>query len=126
MLSYPEYITLVRKQIIEIDIDTFNTNPSLYSLLIDIRETPEVAQGVIANSIHIPRGLLEAKLGELSPDKDPENAAKWLQQQSIALYCRTGGRSALAAKSLMNMGLTNVVSIKGGTSCWLEKGLPLV
>jgi rhodanese-related sulfurtransferase len=124
-MSYPEYINSVRKQIIEIDSESFNKNPSQYSLLIDVRETAEVAQGVIANSIHIPRGLLEAKIGNLSPDKNPDNAIKWLTQQNIALYCRTGGRSALAAKSLMAMGLTNVVSIAGGTMAWTEKGLPL-
>ncbi|MCF2950006.1 rhodanese [Paraglaciecola aquimarina] len=125
MLSYPAYVKSVQQQINEIDIDTFNQTPNNYSLLIDVRETEEVAAGKIANAVHIPRGLLEAKITGLSPNKDPIAAQKWLQAQSIALYCRTGGRSALAAKSLMDMGLTNVVSIQGGTTDWLEKGLTL-
>jgi rhodanese-related sulfurtransferase len=123
MLSYQTYVKLVQTQINEIDIDTYCQEPSRYSLLIDIRESEEVTQGMIANAVHIPRGLLESKILGLSPE--PANSAKWLEQQSIALYCRTGGRSALAARSLMEMGLTNIVSIEGGTTAWIEKGLPL-
>lgn len=84
-------------------------------VLVDVRETVEREKdGGIPDSIHAPRGLLEfhadpespAHKEELSPDR------------RIILYCGTGGRSALAAKTLLDMGYADVASLAGGYAAW--------
>lgn len=106
-----------RQEINEITIEQWQNNADNY-LLVDVREANELAQGQIPNASHIPRGLLEfqilnhPKLTNL-PDLDKASA-------NILLYCQSGGRSALAAKSLKNMGFNNVSSLAGGYSEWLK------
>ncbi|WP_150910303.1 rhodanese-like domain-containing protein [Marinobacter halotolerans] len=67
-------------------------------LVIDVREPDEVANKRPANTINIPRGVLEMKITEHTTDPD----------QTILLHCATGGRAALAAASLEHMGFRNV------------------
>jgi rhodanese-related sulfurtransferase len=86
-------------------------------VLIDVREADEYAAGHIAGSIHMPRGLLEFKLGNT-----PELASREL---NIVLYCKNSGRSALAACSLQDMGYLKVTSIAGGIDAWIEAGKPV-
>ena len=85
------------------------------AVLVDVRETVEREQeGTIPGSVHAPRGLLEFKA-------DPESAAYLdaLQPEShIILFCGTGGRSALAAKTLLEMGFEDVSSLAGGYEAW--------
>ena len=78
--------------------------------LIDTREESEFAAGHIENAILIPRGTLEFKLGAI-----PEMTDK---SKAILIYCRTGGRSALAAQTLQTLGYTNVLSLAGGFEGW--------
>ncbi|WP_016956123.1 rhodanese-like domain-containing protein [Catenovulum agarivorans] len=109
------YLAQVLPQINEISADKLaekmaianNNNQSL--VIIDVRETAEYQQGAMLGAKHISRGTLEmnihsylAEIGKLSAE------------QEIVLYCRSGGRSALAALSLQNMGFTNVYSLAGG------------
>jgi rhodanese-related sulfurtransferase len=86
-------------------------------VLIDVREADEYAAGHIAGAIHMPRGLLEFKLGNT-----PELASREL---NIVLYCKNSGRSALAACSLQDMGYLKVTSIAGGIDAWIEAGKPV-
>ena len=92
------------------------------TLFIDIRELQEYACGHIPGAIHVTRGLLEFQilktLESLGLAADPADA-------DIVLYCGTGGRSALAAKSLDDMGFRNVRSMDGGIVAWNEAGLPI-
>lgn len=81
-------------------------------LLIDIREPYEHALGAIAGSVSVPRGILERDLHAPNP------------AASIVLYCATGNRSALAAKSLESMGYMNVASLAGGFEQWKAEGRP--
>lgn len=85
------------------------------ALLVDVRETVEREQeGTIPGSVHAPRGLLEFKA-------DPESPAHLdaLQpDRHIVLFCGTGGRSALAAKTLLEMGFEDVASLAGGYDAW--------
>ncbi|MGR9073778.1 MAG: MBL fold metallo-hydrolase [Gammaproteobacteria bacterium] len=78
--------------------------------LVDVREESEYAAGHIDNAINLPRGVLEFKIGNI-----PELADK---KAPILLYCRTGGRSALAASSMKTLGYTNVLSMEGGFEAW--------
>ncbi len=79
-------------------------------ILIDTREESEFAAGHIDDAILIPRGTLEFKVSSVS-----ELANK---SKPVLIYCRTGGRSALAAQTLQTLGYTNVLSLAGGFEGW--------
>lgn len=85
------------------------------AVLVDVRETIEREKdGGIPGSVHAPRGLLEF---QADPESPAYNDA--LQPEDrIILYCGTGGRSALAAKTLLDMGYANVSSLGGGYAAW--------
>ena len=87
-------------------------------VIIDVREESEVHnQGIIKNAIHIPRGLIEFKL---SPDS-PNNPVNIDEDTNILVYCAGGFRSALAAKTLSDMGFHNVYNM-GGFQEWIDSG----
>lgn len=85
------------------------------TILVDVRETVErEADGAIPGSVHAPRGLLEFQADPESPSyKDALDP-----KRRLILYCGTGGRSALAAKTLLDMGFNNVASLAGGYAAW--------
>ncbi|MGA7174061.1 MAG: molybdopterin-synthase adenylyltransferase MoeB [Candidatus Dormiibacterota bacterium] len=82
--------------------------------LIDVREPEEVAQGVLPDALLIPRGFLELRVESTIPDRSTP----------IAVYCASGVRSLLAAKTLRSMGYSDVVSLQGGFNAWKDQGLP--
>ena len=91
--------------------------------LIDIRNEVELQKlGSIENSFHIPRGLLEFSI-------HPESAYVQNNQldlnKEIILFCAAGGRSALAAKTLKEMGFDNVSHIEGGFGLMKQKGFKI-
>lgn len=81
--------------------------------LIDVREPDEHAQGVIAGTVHIPRGFLELRIEKTLPDREAP----------IVLYCAAGTRSVLAVRSLLELGYTDVRSLSGGFNGWKKAGL---
>ena len=88
--------------------------------LIDIRDGVELEKlGAIENSFHIPRGLLEFSI-------HPESAYVQNNQMDLnketVLFCAAGGRSALAAKTLKEMGFKNVSHVEGGFGLMIQKG----
>lgn len=84
-------------------------------VLVDVRETVERDRlGAIPGSIHAPRGLLEF---HADPDSPAYNGELHPSLRLI-LYCGTGGRSALAAKTLADMGYPDVASLAGGYEAW--------
>jgi rhodanese-related sulfurtransferase len=89
-------------------INNMTINNTFDGILIDIRELSEYEDGYISHSIHISRGVLEAKIETLVPNKE----------QKIYLYCGGGYRSALSADNLMKMGYKNTYSIAGGYRAW--------
>ena len=83
--------------------------------LVDVRETVEREDdGVIPGSLHVPRGLLEFKADSESPAYEEE----LVPDDRLILYCSTGGRSVLAAKTLLDMGYQDVSSLAGGYAAW--------
>jgi rhodanese-related sulfurtransferase len=85
------------------------------ALLVDVRDQAERERdGAIPDSAHVSRGLLEFKADPESPMYDQALRP----DRRIILYCGTGGRSALAAKTLHDMGYTDVASLAGGYSAW--------
>jgi molybdopterin/thiamine biosynthesis adenylyltransferase/rhodanese-related sulfurtransferase len=81
--------------------------------LIDVREPDEHAQGMIPGTVHIPRGFLELRIERNVPDRDTP----------VVIYCASGTRSVLAARSLGELGYTNVSSLAGGFTGWKRAGL---
>jgi molybdopterin/thiamine biosynthesis adenylyltransferase/rhodanese-related sulfurtransferase len=82
--------------------------------LIDVREPDEHAQGMIPGTLHIPRGFLELRIERNVPDRS----------MPVVIYCASGTRSVLAARSLGELGYTNVRSLAGGFTGWKRAGLP--
>lgn len=70
-------------------------------LLLDVREPVETQSGTLQGSVNIPRGVLEMKIGELCQDPD----------RPLFIHCATGGRAALSALSLTEMGFESIVVI---------------
>ena len=84
------------------------------TLIIDVREESEVhSSGVVKNAIHIPRGLIEFKISNISTIIEEDT--------NILVYCAGGYRSALAAKTLKDFGFKNVFNI-GGYEEWILNG----
>jgi sulfur-carrier protein adenylyltransferase/sulfurtransferase len=80
--------------------------------LLDVREQDEVAAGIIPSAAHLTRSYLESRIEDLVPDKDEE----------LVVYCQGGVRSAFAAKTLMELGYSNVASMSGGFTRWKDLG----
>lgn len=89
------------------------------AVLVDLRDTPELeADGRIPGSVHVPRGMLEFRADPASPyhegSLDPS--------KRIILHCASGGRSALAAQTLKDMGYEDVAHMDGGIKAWKDAG----
>lgn len=80
--------------------------------LIDVREESEFANGYIPTALHLSKGIIERDIEKYITNHDAE----------IVLYCSGGYRSALAADNLQKMGYTNVASVSGGLTAWLNEG----
>ncbi|MCH9019699.1 MAG: rhodanese-like domain-containing protein [Proteobacteria bacterium] len=84
---------------------------------VDVRETAERQQsGTIQGAVHAPRGFLEFHVDPESPMHNPALSAG----KRLVLFCGSGGRSALAAKTLHDMGVANVCHIAGGFAAWRD------
>ena len=84
------------------------------AVVLDVREPDEHSQGAIPGAIHIPRGNLESNIENRVPDHD----------RPIVVQCASGVRSAFAAKTLAELGYTDVVSLRGGFNRWKDEGRP--
>jgi len=88
------------------------------TLVVDVRDAPEVEKsGKVAGAVHVSRGMLEFRADPESPYHD-KNFAK---DKTVILYCASGGRSALAAKVLKDMGYSQVYNV-GAFKDWAESG----
>jgi rhodanese-related sulfurtransferase len=93
-------------------------------ILIDVRDIRELwKEGTVRNSKHIPRGMLEFWLDPLSSYYKENN---FDQNKKIILYCALGMRSALATKSLIDMGFKNVAHVNGGFDSLKKIGFDIV
>ena len=92
--------------------------------LIDVRDIREIwKEGTIENSKHIPRGMLEFWL---DPESTYYQANKIKDINKMVLFCALGWRSALATKSLVDMGFKNVAHVNGGFDALKKSGLKMV
>jgi rhodanese-related sulfurtransferase len=84
------------------------------SLVLDIREAAEFAQGHILNARNIPLGELERRMKEIERYKE----------KPIVISCAVGNRAGAAASLLRKHGFTQVVNLSGGIAAWRQAGLP--
>lgn len=90
--------------------------------LVDIRDVRELqAEGTVPGSFHAPRGMLEFWVDPGSPYFKKVFAD---EGKEYVLFCGAGWRSALAAKTLQDMGMRNVAHIDGGFADWVKQGAP--
>lgn len=92
------------------------------TVFVDIRDKLEVERtGMIKGAAHAPRGHLEFHADPESPMHVPALSSG----KRIVLYCASGGRSTLAAKTLLDMGLANVCHVAGGFNAWQQANGPV-
>jgi rhodanese-related sulfurtransferase len=88
------------------------------TLVVDVRDGTEVnASGKVAGAVHVPRGMLEFRADPESPYHDKNFA----RDKTVILYCASGGRSALSAKTLKDLGYERVYNL-GAFKDWAESG----
>ena len=118
MSDFREILNQAKQQIREVSVQEVQDklNPDNGFTLLDVREGDEWEQGHLNKAIFLPRGFLEQKADKLLPDRN----------QSIVVYCAGGTRSALAAKTLQDLGYTDVYSMAGGFNAWKNNGFPFV
>jgi rhodanese-related sulfurtransferase len=107
-----------REKVFEIDVNELEEDYA-GALVIDVREPDERSRGFIPGSIHVPRGVLERDIEKLAFGG---NARDSDLARPIVTYCGGGSRSLLAARSLQEMGFTNVSSLAGGFGAWGKSG----
>ena len=120
--------TLVEEALKNIETLTSNEVKKLHEnneiTLIDVRDIRELwKEGTIENSKHIPRGMLEFWL---DPESTYYQTNKIKNIKKIVLFCALGWRSALATKSLVDMGFKNVAHVEGGFDALKKSGLKVV
>jgi molybdopterin/thiamine biosynthesis adenylyltransferase/rhodanese-related sulfurtransferase len=115
--SGAEFIRQIKSQIAEVDpaevhaaLNGGNGNGGL--TVVDVRESDEIAQGHLPGAKLVPRGYLESRIEGAVPDRS----------EHVVLYCASGNRSALAAKTLADLGYEHVESMTGGITLWKDRG----
>ncbi len=116
---------MVRSALAEIETITVGEARELLGrddvVFVDVRETVEYEQGTIPHAVHVPRGMLEW----YADPTLPIHKAELRSGKRLVLFCAAGGRSALAARTLKEMGIDNLCHMAGGFAAWKEAGLPV-
>jgi sulfur-carrier protein adenylyltransferase/sulfurtransferase len=113
MPSFRELLAATKAEIREVDTaqaDELRKQPG--AVVLDVREADEFEQGAIPGALFLPRGNLESGIENRIPDKSTK----------LIVHCAGGTRSAFAAKSLQELGYTDVVSVAGGFNKWKDEG----
>jgi molybdopterin/thiamine biosynthesis adenylyltransferase/rhodanese-related sulfurtransferase len=115
-ITYRDLLAETKKQVREITPDEVKRllDEKRPVKLVDVREADEWQGGHIPGALHIPRGYLEMRIEAAVGDRG----------EPVILYCAGGVRSALAAKTLADMGFREVTSMAGGFGRWHDKGFP--
>jgi molybdopterin/thiamine biosynthesis adenylyltransferase/rhodanese-related sulfurtransferase len=115
MASFRDLLSQAKASITEIDTNEAQRRISAGGVVVlDVREPDEFEQGALTGVLHIPRGHLEAQIEGRITDKS----------MPVIVYCAGGVRSAFAAKTLAELGYTDVVSMDGGFGRWKDEGKP--
>ncbi len=120
--SVGKMVAETKKQIRTITMDEFKAaiDQKAVGKIIDVRNENEFEDGYVPGAVNVPRGLIEFRIwGELGFPAAVD------MNQRLTLYCATGGRCALAAKSLKDLGFTNAVSVDMKFADWVKAGHPV-
>ncbi len=111
--TFQDFVSEAKSQIQEISADELRQwlTEGKEMVVVDVREPDEYANGQIPGAVNIPRGLLELEIDEVAPDQD----------KPVVAYCGGGGRSALAADVLQQMGYSKVYSLARGFKGWVQQ-----
>jgi molybdopterin/thiamine biosynthesis adenylyltransferase/rhodanese-related sulfurtransferase len=113
MATFRDLLRQTKTEIREIDTATAEARRAEPgAVVLDVREPDEYQQGAIPGAVHIPRGQLESNVEGRIPDHDVP----------VLIFCASGVRSAFAAKTLGELGYTDVVSVTGGFNRWKDEG----
>ncbi|HEX9258637.1 MAG TPA: molybdopterin-synthase adenylyltransferase MoeB [Acidimicrobiales bacterium] len=115
MASFRDLLSQAKSQITEVDTataDELRQRPGV--VVLDVREPDEYDQGALPGALHIPRGHLESKIEAQVPVKTTP----------VLVYCASAVRSAFAAKTMQELGYTDVVHMLGGFNRWKDEGRP--
>src|ERR1700755_1379772 len=115
MASFRDLLSRTKAEIREVDTATAEdavARPG--TVVLDVREPDEYDQGALPGALHIPRGHLESQVEARITD----------HSAPVVIYCAGGVRSAFAAKTLQELGYTDVVSMAGGFGRWKDEGRP--
>ena len=113
MATFRDLLANAKSQIVEIDTATAEARIQAGDVFVlDVREPDEYDEGALENAVHIPRGHLEAQIEGRALDHD----------QTIVVYCAGGVRSAFAARTLQELGYSDVLSMAGGFGKWKDEG----
>jgi molybdopterin/thiamine biosynthesis adenylyltransferase/rhodanese-related sulfurtransferase len=115
--TYTDLMAEVRKQISAVSLEEIKRRLEAREpmVLVDVREKEEFRAGYIPGAISVPRGFLEIQIEQKVTDKNAP----------VVVYCAGGTRSALAAKTLMDLGYTRVESANPGFVRWKDLGFPM-
>ncbi len=112
MATFRDLLAAAKSEITEVDTSVAAEHIATGALVLDVREPDEYDEGALPGAIHIPRGHLEAQVeGKLLDRHAP-----------VVVYCAGGVRSAFAARTLAELGYTDVVSMAGGFGRWKDEG----
>jgi molybdopterin/thiamine biosynthesis adenylyltransferase/rhodanese-related sulfurtransferase len=113
MATFRDLLANAKSQIVEIDTATAEARIQAGNVFVlDVREPDEYDEGALENAVHIPRGHLEAQIESRALDRD----------QTVVVYCAGGVRSAFAARTLQELGYSDVLSMAGGFGKWKDEG----
>ena len=114
MPSFRDLLAETKAVITEVDTATAESTlaDAHDTVVLDVREADEYQQGALPGAVHIPRGFLESQIESRVPDRSAP----------VVVYCAGGTRSAFAAKTLSDLGYTDVLSMAGGFNKWKNEG----
>jgi len=121
--AHDQYLATIKQATTGIDMEAFKKvyDKKGNAVILDVREPDEYKSGHLPGSVAIPRGLLEARIWrDVAGYPDKTDMTK-----KIYIYCRSGHRAMLAAKTLQDIGFTNVTYVKMNISDWIKAGYPL-
>jgi len=113
MSTYRELLAETKGEIAEVDaVRARELIDAADPLIVDVREQDEWDEGHIPGAVHVPRGHLESRIEGVAPERD----------RPLLVYCAGGNRSAFAAKTLGELGYSDVLSLAGGFTDWKRNG----
>lgn len=123
-MNIAEMIADARARIRSLSVDEFAAQLDTTGVLVvDVREPNEIDEdGSIPGAIVAPRGMLEF----LADAGSPYHLEAFRPDRSVIVYCKSGGRSALAAATLTDLGYRNVAHLDGGITAWKQAQRPTV